>query len=106
MRSDLHELVPNAVGYGGGGLMRENWEGSTKQICIAKKFLKQEYKARAENKKAFLQDERSGMIRDEEIKIILDRSFQYLVALMEFSQVGFWLQALAFAATFSCSFIP
>ena len=31
---ELAELVPNAVGYGGGGLMRENWEGATKQICM------------------------------------------------------------------------
>lgn len=30
----LREFVPNAVGYGGGGLMRENWEGATKQICM------------------------------------------------------------------------
>jgi hypothetical protein len=31
---DLAELVPNAAGYGHGGLMRENWEGATKQICM------------------------------------------------------------------------
>jgi hypothetical protein len=30
---ELAELVPIAAGYGGGGLMRENWEGATKQIC-------------------------------------------------------------------------
>jgi hypothetical protein len=31
---ELAELVPNAAGYGHGGLMRENWEGATKQICM------------------------------------------------------------------------
>ena len=31
---ELAALVPNAAGYGGGGLMRENWEGATKQICM------------------------------------------------------------------------
>jgi hypothetical protein len=31
---ELRDIVPNAVGYVGGGLMRENWEGATKQICM------------------------------------------------------------------------
>lgn len=65
------------------------WSGSGDQ---AKVFLKRENKARAESKKPFLQDERTSMITDEETKKILEISFRYLVALMEFSSVWFRLQ--------------
>ena len=220
----LEKLVPNAVGYGGGGLMRENWEGATKQICKAlmqkithpginylvkhigyilqrlfhlsledimedqpnsktyrllpdavqhhlidefnnmllnlmneaaknvhtslkpmystidpnlptfmageyendegndyendakllswakdklkatfslssseaKNILKEQSKARAKTKKSFLQDQRTSMITEEETKLIVNRSFQYLVALMEFFLIYFRLQINCF----------
>jgi hypothetical protein len=31
--SQLKGLVANAAGYGGGGVMRENWEGAMTQVC-------------------------------------------------------------------------
>jgi len=60
--------------------------------AAAKRLLKEENKARAESKKAFLKDERTSMITDEETQMILNRSFQYLVALMEYSLTWFRLQ--------------
>ena len=50
----------------------------------AKEFLRQERRQRAVKKRAFLPDERTTMITNEEIDIILKRSFEYIVALMEF----------------------
>lgn len=58
----------------------------------AKEFLKTEHRHRAQSKKAFLPDERTSMITDEETKKILNLSFSYLVALMEFNLVNFRFQ--------------
>jgi len=60
--------------------------------AAAKRILKEENRARAESKKAFLRDERTAMITSEETQMIMDRSFQYLVALMEYSLFWFRLQ--------------
>ena len=54
---------------------------------LAKQFLKQESASRATSKTHFLPDERTSMVTDEEIKLILHRSFEYIVALMEFNYV-------------------
>ena len=51
----------------------------------AKAFLKDENRKRAITKKSFLPDERAAMITEEETDLILQRSFEYIVALMEFN---------------------
>ena len=53
----------------------------------AREFLEQESVARATSKQRFLPDERTSMITDEESSKILQRSFEYIVALMEFNLV-------------------
>jgi hypothetical protein len=53
----------------------------------AKEFLRKERRQRAVKKSAFLPDERTTMITSEEIDIILKRSFEYIVALMEFNLI-------------------
>ena len=53
----------------------------------AKSFLKSENRDRAMTKKAFLSDERTAMITGEETDKIIRRSFEYMVALMEFNIV-------------------
>lgn len=53
----------------------------------AKRYLKEENRARAKTKRHFLPDERTSMITNEETKKILRRSFEYIVALMEFNLV-------------------
>jgi hypothetical protein len=58
----------------------------------AKRIMQEENRARAATKKSFLRDDRTSMITDEETEVILKRSFQYIVALMEFSLVLFRLQ--------------
>jgi hypothetical protein len=58
----------------------------------AKRIMQEENRTRAATKKAFLRDDRTSMITDEETEVILNRSFQYIVALMEFSLVLFRLQ--------------
>ena len=58
----------------------------------AKEMLKNQNKARAVSKKAFLRDKRASMITAEETDVILDRSFQHLIALMEFCLISFRLQ--------------
>jgi hypothetical protein len=58
----------------------------------AKEFLKTENRTRAQSKKSFLPDERTSMITDEETQMILRRSFEYIVALMEFNLVNFRFQ--------------
>jgi hypothetical protein len=58
----------------------------------AKEFLKTENRTRAQSKKTFLPDERTSMITDEETQMILRRSFEYIVALMEFNLVNFRFQ--------------
>jgi len=58
----------------------------------AKAILKRESKERAKAKKGFLRDERTSMITDEETEEILQRAFQYLIALMEFSLTFFRFQ--------------
>lgn len=52
----------------------------------AKEFLRNDNVARATSKKSFLPDERTSMVTDEETDKIIQRSFEYIVALMEFNQ--------------------
>lgn len=59
---------------------------------LAKQFLKQESVSRATSKTHFLPDERTAMVTDEEIKQIIRRSFEYIVALMEFNLVNLRFQ--------------
>jgi len=47
----------------------------------------QENKSRAQTMKSFLPDERTSMITQGETKKILQRAFEYLVALMEFTLI-------------------
>jgi hypothetical protein len=58
----------------------------------AKEFLRQETVSKAASKKFFLPDERSSMISDDETDQILKRSFEYMVALMEFNLVNLKFQ--------------
>jgi hypothetical protein len=58
----------------------------------AKEFLRSESKTRATSKKTFLSEERTSMITAEETDKILRRSFEYIVALMEFNMVIFTFQ--------------
>jgi hypothetical protein len=58
----------------------------------AKQILRSESKTRATSKKAFLSDERTSMITADETDQILRRSFEYIVALMEFNMVIFTFQ--------------
>ena len=51
----------------------------------AKDFLKQENRARATKTRSLLPDERSAMITDAETDKILQRSFEYIVGLLEFN---------------------
>lgn len=55
-------------------------------------FLKEENNSRATKKKYFLPDERTSMITDTETDRILQRSFEYIVALMEFNLVSLKFQ--------------
>jgi len=58
----------------------------------AKIFLKDENRKRATTKKSFLPDERAAMITEGETDLILQRSFEYIVALMEFNLFVFRFQ--------------
>jgi hypothetical protein len=51
----------------------------------AKRYLKEENRQRAKTKKAFLSDERTAMTTSDETRKILQRSFEYIVALLEFN---------------------
>jgi len=53
----------------------------------AKRYLKEENRTRANTKRHFLPDERTSMITADETKKILRRSFEYIVALLEFNLV-------------------
>jgi hypothetical protein len=53
----------------------------------AKMVLKQESASKAKSKTHFLPDERTSMVTDDEIHQILRRSFEYIVALVEFNLV-------------------
>jgi hypothetical protein len=53
----------------------------------AKEVLKQESISKARTKTHFLPDERTAMVTDEEIQHILRRSFEYIVALVEFNLI-------------------
>jgi hypothetical protein len=53
----------------------------------AKEFLRNDSVARATSKKSFLPDERTSMVTNEETDKIIQRSFEYIVALMEFNLV-------------------
>lgn len=58
----------------------------------AKDFLKTENRRRATRKKSFLPDERSAMITQEETDTILQRSFEYIVGLLEFNLFNYKFQ--------------
>jgi hypothetical protein len=69
----------------------------------AKQFLKSDNHARATTKKTFLSDQRTSMITTEETQGILQHSFRYIVALMEFNLVIFEFQQ--FKEDFCSSFV-
>jgi len=54
---------------------------------LAKEFLRNDSITRATSKKSFLPDERTSMVTYEETDKIIQRSFEYIVALMEFNLV-------------------
>lgn len=58
----------------------------------AKEFLKSDLKEKARIKKSFLPSERTSMITDEEVELILHSSFSYLVALQEHILLDFEFQ--------------
>ena len=58
----------------------------------AKQFLKHESVKQAKSRKNFLSDERSAMLTAEETNMILKRSFEYIVALLEFNLIVFKFQ--------------
>ena len=80
--------------------MEANWTGWVKDRLgalangadQAKEFLKQEFKKKAQSKKSFLPNERSSMITDDEVHMILRSSFEYLVALQEHILIDFEFQ--------------
>lgn len=53
----------------------------------AKEILKRESATKARSKTQFLPDERTSMVTDEEVTHILRRSFEYIVALVEFNLI-------------------
>lgn len=53
----------------------------------AKQFLKSESKERALARTVFLSDSRSAMLTHEETSLILQRAFEYIVALLEFNLI-------------------
>jgi Dynamin family len=58
----------------------------------AKNFLREENRKRATTRKSFLPDERAAMITKKEIDMILKRSFEYIVGLLEFNLFVFKFQ--------------
>ena len=54
----------------------------------AKDVLKRDHESRAKKKKSFLPDMRTSMITDDETDIIIRRSFEYIVGLMEFNLIN------------------
>ncbi|GKY90499.1 hypothetical protein MPSEU_000023600 [Mayamaea pseudoterrestris] len=58
----------------------------------AKEFLKSEFQKKAMSKKSFLPSERSSMITNDEVEMILHSSFAYLVALTEHILIDFEFQ--------------
>jgi hypothetical protein len=76
----------------------------------AKAFLKDQNRKRSQSKRSFLPDERTSMITAKETEMILKKSFEYIVALMEFNLVNFRFQVnhylyLGFKTELSKSFI-
>jgi len=76
----------------------------------AKAYLKEESRARAHSKRNFLPDERTAMITSEETKKILQRSFEYIVGLMEFNLINLRFQLnhylfLSFKTTMKRKFV-
>lgn len=53
----------------------------------AKAFLETQNAARAKSSTSFLPDDRTSMVNKKEVDIILQRSFEYIVALMEFNLI-------------------
>ena len=73
-------------GHSSNNLTRVNSQSSDAG-SEAKQVLKEECKERAMTKKSFLTDERTSMITNDEIETILDMSFRYMVALMDFNLI-------------------
>jgi hypothetical protein len=69
------------------GLVRKMAALMSKSGNAAKSFLKAENSSRARKKQFFLPDERTAMLTADESEKILQRSFEYIVALMEFNLV-------------------
>jgi hypothetical protein len=58
----------------------------------AKRYLKEENRSRAQSKRTFLSDKRTAMITGDETRKILQRSFEYIVGLMEFNLINLRFQ--------------
>lgn len=67
--------------------LAEKLKSLTSSGSEAKRYLKEENRERAKTKRHFLPDERTAMITSEETDKIIRRSFEYIVALMEFNLV-------------------
>ena len=61
--------------------------GAAMSGADAKALLMLESVAKAQSKTQFLPDERTSMVTDEEVNHILRRSFEYIVALVEFNLI-------------------
>ena len=70
------------------GKIKEKISSTFRGADEAKKFLKRESRDRALSKSSFLPAERTAMITKDETLEILRRSFEYMVALMEFVLVN------------------
>jgi hypothetical protein len=79
----------NEVEESGGGVL--SWVNSLRNMGGTAKEAKQQLRSnseqRARRKLAFLPDERESMITKEETEIILHRSFDYMVGLVEFNLI-------------------
>jgi Dynamin family len=76
----------------------------------AKHYLKEEHRMRAKSKRAFLCDERTAMITSDETRKILQRSFEYIIGLMEWNLVNLRFQLdhylfMDFKSTMKRSFV-
>ncbi|KAG7346045.1 dynamin family protein [Nitzschia inconspicua] len=76
----------------------------------ARRYLKEESRMRAKSKRAFLCDERTAMITNEETNKILHRSFEYIIGLIEWNLVNLRFQIdhylfMEFKSTMKRSFV-
>jgi hypothetical protein len=79
----------NEVEESGGGVF--SWANSLRRMGGTAKEAKQNLRSnseqRARRKLAFLPDERESMITKEETEVILHRSFDYMIGLVEFNLI-------------------